>query len=248
MKKFVFLALILALFASTSYAGLILNVRQDGTTGNEPIIVDHVGQTVVFDIYATFGQTDGALNSPLIKVINVGVRANEVGGTAGVSTPGLYGNISALLADKTSTTGSVGATHVGYDGVLTSAGTTHGDWGGTQPGNSATGFWVWSNSAGVGLTNGEVYLGKMTWTCTEANQGTVDLYAFPATKTTGAGNGYSYSDDGVGFAGGNQYTQLTATGHLGIGQHCTINVVPEPSTFVLLGLGALALVFIRRRK
>jgi hypothetical protein len=240
MKKFVFLALAFCFLASVADASLILNVRVSGTTGNEPVVVDHVGQVVNFDVFATF--SGAGVSDPNVKVIAFAALTSSTPN----STPALLGDITALT--KTSSTGNIGSAHDGYDGLLLADGVTkHKDWGGTLPGNSSTGFLNWSNSSAVSLTSGEVQLGTMKWVCTQVPAAGVStsLYVTPAVKTTGAGVAYTYSDNG-GVA--NQYTAAQNNGTLLVGQQISLVTVPEPATLVLLGMGALALVFVRRRK
>jgi hypothetical protein len=239
IKKFVFVVLALFAVASVSYGDLVINVRVTG--GGNEVLVDHVGQVVNFDVYATFTGTPTAPGLAAIALAARTISSPSIPGT-------LLGDITGLT--QTSILGTVGRAHAGYDGL------THQDWGGDNPGTTGQGFIIWLNPVEVSTdANGEVMLGTMKWTATQVISGSIAwLYVTPyISSITGRPGFYNYTENGRT----NQYTQANVFGNVEgggpsviqpIGATICLNPIPEPSTQVLLGMGVLALLAFRHRK
>lgn len=240
MKKIALFTLVLCAIATVSQAALMVNVRLAAGQTN---IIDTVGQIVNLEIYATL---PAGTTAPGAVSISYGLKSTE-------DAELLAGNIANVVRGSIFNTGSAGASHAAYDAV---GGT---DWGGTIPGTSTTGFataGTLSTSTGVwDAVKNEAVLGTFQWVATAVPSAyaETEVSAFNMIKAVAPDflydTSFNYWANGV-----NVKSTLTAyqTGTDWINPGATVTlttqIVPEPSTLVLLGMSCLALLAYRRRK
>jgi len=221
-KKVALLAVMICAISSLCYAGLILDLRTTDST-----IIDHVGQTVNFSVYGVLPS-----GSATTTITGVAMNFQSVEDASG----GLQGNISNVLRNVAFSAVGSNGTERQYDP------NPDMEWGGPVPATSVTGsFYPASISAVKVNADGSLLLGSFTWTATQIGPGTSAISAFPYMNATTQNGIFKYAVDGVTLSN-------AAANNITSGGPVPLVGVPEPSTIILLGMGALALVFIRRRK
>jgi hypothetical protein len=234
-RKFcvVLATLAIVMFASSAFAGLMVDVKALAGTGYE---VSADGKTVTvlpgttpainFGIWATVSGTDGVTNEKL-QTMAGGVVQTEV-----------IPNASALALADATTKGYKNP----FDTQATAAVTISKNLLGVASATSTTGCLNFRAASAIAAPSD-----PYSW-----QLGTFLLNAAP-----GAANGIFSSINWSLPAGGTtaiftidgqNKTAGTGAALLSVGAPVTVATVPEPATLVLLGMGALALVFIRRRK
>jgi hypothetical protein len=255
MKQKLFIAaLILACFsllAYTAQASLIVTTRADSVSGTGITMVDgqHVSivagstGTVTFGIYTSWTNADG-------------IHTND----------GMLTFDTALIASNGSTHGAMATANltVGYGWTYTGKqvgkvqdinADTYSDLGGLTDGTAATeklneikpmSTYIDPGSGiegyrMLGASETNFLIGEVTYTISSAAIGTDTMVnASPWTRTVGATVG-GWKEDGVSILQSSTNVTVPDTG-------VALNVVPEPATLIMLCMGALALLAIRRRK
>jgi hypothetical protein len=117
------------------------------------------------------------------------------------------------------------------------------EWGGVYPGTSTSGYFNPSNLAYI--PGPEVLLGTINWVASSVGAGVEDHINAVAyvNKSTNRGY-YTFKSDGTAYSNTNTYVADV----IGYGADVVVEGIPEPSTWILLSMGALALLAIRRRK
>lgn len=229
-KKVSLLAIVICAVTSMSYAGLVISLTAEGQADPQNVVIDHVGQQVTIDVWGILssGTTGNGITQAAMQFHSVEDP-----------TGGMWGDIS-------------GATHpafiLGSNGVQTNYdGNPDLEWGGPVGGSSNSNNFFCSGTSSVAAdATGKVKMGSFVWTATKVTPGSIStsvLSAVPWISSSTQKGVYKYLQDGV------TYSNITTDpGSFGTGATVTLTTVPEPATLVLLGMGALALVFVRRRK
>jgi hypothetical protein len=241
-------ALFACLLAASAQAGLTYQLEIDPTSPgymdatNAQVLA--AGDLVKINVYGVVTTTDGTLGDAAtsgVKVANIEFLK---------SVTGLKGNLSAALAQSFKGT----ASNPGVIADLNGDGSM--DIGTSSLAAATVGSFAAVSTAGTDpIFGNKLLLGTLTFTASELGENTT-IYSLPRGATTGTTaaknalnqwrlNGTAAS---AGAATGADFEHLTWTNPVVSGSSVTIHGVPEPSTIVLLGLGALALVFVRRRK
>jgi hypothetical protein len=235
-------ALVAMLVAGNAFATLIIDVKAVDATGGAVIAsggktVDvtnaAVGSIITFDVWANF--TTGTTATNTITQIQ--------GGMASVRDAANYavkGNISPITQSASPIDWGMAGSQ---DGVAVA--NAMNDL--ILPVTPSASVWGAKNSLAQAIDFAAgTKLGTFTYTVTGARAGeglktTVNFTPFTST-TVPAG---TWKEAGV------SYSSLTTPKPYQVyaaGAPVELVAIPEPTTFVLLGMGALALVFVRRRK
>lgn len=231
LKKVALISLALCLVASMSYAGMLFDLRIAGSPDPKAATIDHIGQVLSLEVW---GMADTATGSTLLNnVSTASMRFTSVED----ATNGLMGNMSDGQRSSAFTNGALGTVQQ-YDL------NPDAEWGGPFPTLSNSAYLndlVLSGS--VATVDGQIFLGRVTWTSTIAQLGSSTLQVVPFINSSTGQQAFKYTVDGV-------LKTNSASNPIGVGSGAPVQLIgiPEPSTLVLLGMGALALVFIRRRK
>jgi hypothetical protein len=232
MTKKVFMCslVLIAAMAANSYATMIMNLDLRIAGDGKQATIDHVGQVVNLELYATFDGTNPA---------TTGVMTASERYTSIESDPTqLMGDISNVVRSF----GSLGANGLA---ITTYDANPDAEWGGAYPTTSNTGYMNVADT--VYHTGLSVKLADLQWTSTVANGttgATVNLQAVAFINSTTLKVSWKFEVDGV-----SANNNLNAT-YLSSGAPVVLNIVgiPEPSTLVLLCMGCVALLAFRRRK
>ncbi|MBN2580852.1 MAG: PEP-CTERM sorting domain-containing protein [Pirellulales bacterium] len=254
MKKLILPLLLIGVMAAFAYAEpvMYLSVKIAGDGQAKTIAVGNL-EPIHLELWAVLTDANGpdgdSQNDSVIQTVQR-LMSDE-------SDFNLFkGDISATVRAGTP------AWALGSDGVARDY-DVHGDmeWGGAYPTTSVTGYLANQDSVAhlptttmavpeLGTTlYPAVQLATFDWTPTlNAGPGgeTVDLYAVPYVNSKSGDGVFRFTVDGE------EVTQLTGldSDYIQTGAHVIISQeeVPEPAVFVLLGMGGLALLAIRRRK
>jgi hypothetical protein len=241
MKRSVLVALIIILatgvFVNISSAGLIMSVKAaegtdytiDSTTGNVTLNPGVTSATINMEVWASLSGNE-ATPATTLTTIAGGVR--QVHGPA-------YGTGSKLVLPTTPAKGYVAP----YGDFATQDVTTTDDLLGLSGATSSVGALVysWTNATSV-ATSQNINVGKFTYDAVANGLGEIASINF---VKPGSGRG-----NATFVMNGTVYDGRTTSGgqYISVGNPVTVSAaVPEPATLVLLGMGALAFVFIRRK-
>lgn len=234
--KILVLVAVIALVANVTFAGLLVDLRATGPLASadgkminvEPGLASGAGVDIQVWAQITGGDATNKLKSLQGWMVETAVSAPGVKGDMSVT-----GDKYAIYGDIFGTGGVLPQIGHGTAGTLNALGDKEIDVT-NYPFNPRNG----SDYTTVG--NDWFYVGHFTYTTNvAATPGLADaLINFVPKNTSATGADY--------YVGATKCTGTTA-GYASNGA-ITVRCVPEPSTIVLLGLGALALVFVRRRK
>ena len=229
--KIVALVVVLALISNAAFANLIVDLKPVSLNGTvnpsaDALLNLNVGDQVVIDVWATVTGT-----APYTLL------AAQGGLIETPTATGLKGDMSWGTAKDDAATYIYEAPF--NSGSIPSPGRTNafGDIQIPPTAGALNGFGA-SNVAYSSVGANGVKLGHFTYTVKETGDGSAAEISFLPTLTA---SGAKWKENGATKTG------ATAGAYLA-GSTVRCGTIPEPATLVLLGMGALALVFVRRRK
>jgi hypothetical protein len=234
--KILVLVAVIALVANVTFAGLLVDLRATGSLATAD------GKTISLDPSAAAGT---AVNIEVWAQITGGDATNRLKSLQGwmvetaSATPAAKGDMS-VTGDKYAIYGDIFGTGAVLPQIGRGTANTLNPWGDREINVTNYPFNPRNSAEYTTVGNEWFYVGHFTYTTnTAAVAGGIDtLINFNPKSTSATGADY--------YVGTTKCTGTTA-GYASNGA-ITVKCVPEPSTIVLLGLGALALVFVRRRK
>jgi hypothetical protein len=246
------LAMFACLIVSSAQAGIVYtlqvsDVQTPGTTRVDAThaTVERAGDVVNFDVWGVITTGDAA--APLANPATSGVLVCNL---SFLKTGGMAGNLAATLSSQLAGTASSN----GIQADLNGDGSM--DVGSNLLTNAATGFFTGTSTGGTNpIFGNQILLGTLSFTAGDLAAGPTTINA-RARGSTGAAAGANslqqFRLDGTnvlaGKGTGTPDAFVFTNPVIFSGAAVTVSPVPEPSTIILLGMGALALVFIRRRK
>lgn len=229
-RKFAVTLMLLAVFclvASSAFAGLVVSVKVAPGQADVAYTADgaevQAGTQLLMQVWASVVGADQIANNDKLQTVSGGIKLTGAGALALDTTNNPYG-YAAPFAESTAVP-TVTETQLGLGASTAAAGPMWWRAAALQVDtelNQSYLLGTFKYTAGAAGTKGEINYLKPG-----AAVGTLTFVMDGSSKT------------GLAASGGN----ITTAGTV-----CTVTAVPEPSTLVLLGLGALALVFVRRRK
>jgi hypothetical protein len=237
-KLCVILAAMVVMFASSAFAGLLINVQAvpgDGYTvadGGKSINVIDPSALVQFEVFATISGKNAILTDERYTMVSGGFKlTRSSGNTSALSLPDVLAEDGVTVLTK----GYLPP----YDSLKTSAVTITDTLIGKEGATNATGAWAARTANSVFTTHSPETYALGYFALTVRTDGYYDGPISVNYVKPGTGIGaYTFTIDGV--AG--------TAADISVGMPCTLLAIPEPATLVLLGMGALALVFVRRRR
>jgi hypothetical protein len=236
MRKILSICFGMVLLASAStYADLIMTYDLRLKGGGKSANVTSANETVELELYALLTSSDG--------IANEGVMKSSSRFTSIESSPSSFvGNIHDATRSFTgstwsSTSGSNGSTY-NYDS------NSDAEWGGAFPTATNTNY-LTNLEFSTWHYGTEIKLAELQWTAEKvtAAGNTVTLQVAPYVNNTTGKGVWKFCSDGI-----TKTDDLNST-YLRIGDPVVLtSIVPEPSTWILLALGALALLATGRRK
>jgi len=243
---------ILAVDFDTAYSGGSARDTQTGfetflNPGDNTVTTNTYGS---FDVTVAGGTSIGVLDLATGNAMNGRYRGSN--GTPAIANSGAF-TLEDVWSDRLVTNGAASGLadgsgaglYIRVDGLSANTAYTFKAWGGDPAGGDLNDLDNYGFDATNESTSGLVALGNYTITGDPTTILNDDEYSISGTITTDASGTLIYKS--VNLSTNNATTGL-ATGPNGIINGFTIVAVPEPSSFLLLTVGLVSLVAIRRRK
>jgi hypothetical protein len=237
--KVIALVAMIGLLSNVAFGGMIVDMRNVTQTGSAAIDpVTHtislssadVGDIITFQVWAT---VSGGASTNTVETSQMRIQeTNTVGSTLEV-----HGNMGGVDASQGLSLTMYTSNFQG--GAKPTASTN--SFGDTEFASTTYPFSARDAAGPIDASQG-IELGVFTYKVTSVvGTSTTPTLVSLVPKTTSAGA--SYYQDGTNYTGASgAYTAAASGGSW------KLQTVPEPSTLVLLGMGALALLAIRRKK
>ncbi|MCC6123606.1 MAG: PEP-CTERM sorting domain-containing protein [Pirellulales bacterium] len=231
-------ALAIVMFATSSFAGLVMNLTampgpgySVSPDGKQVIVPPGVPTPILMQVWCSLSGTNGVFTDDKMQTIAGGVKQTQVQPSG-----------SHLELTDTVTKGYLAPFDFGSSSAVNVAPLLLGTDGAT----ASTGSLVYRSASAVTNTSLETHYAL----------GTVQMIAMPQPGTNGVFSTVNWAKAGAYLGGAtfvidNSPKNGNATSGyplISVGDPVQVAAIPEPSTIILLGMGALALVFIRRRK
>jgi hypothetical protein len=235
--KIIALVAMIGLVSSVAFGGLIVDLRAVSATGTshvtdaKDVVIGGAGDVITFQVWAT---VSGSTSIPVSQTFQTaGMNITETVPSGG-AVHGDMGPMSLLAYESQFQATST------IPNLLTNAAGDK-DFSDTSAGNT----WFVNAPAMLDATN-PIQLGTITYKVKSILAGG-DATMLNIVPTTGTKFAALYAIDNVlkyaNTKGGTPSAYLFTAG-----APVTTTAIPEPSTLILLGMGVLSLLFIRRRK
>jgi PEP-CTERM motif len=243
--KIITLFAIIGISSSVAFGGLVVdmrNVTQTGSAYIDPInhmilpTLSDVGDIITFQVWATVW--GGTTTNDLISVGMFMKESNTVQGCVKGNMAGLNGNAPDLSMFTSN-----------FQGGSRPSESTNNISGDTEFNDSSNPFFA-RNASGIDASGSGIELGEFTYTITSLVGSSTTPTVISLVPRTTSTAGALYFEDGINYKGNSRDSQNNYLYTAGPGANWSIGMIPEPSTFILLGMGVISLLAYgwRRRK